>query len=202
MSKIAIDVVLLPSPEMMAEVIEMNVALLRAFDHKIVLDTEKRLPHITLCMGVLDEKDIPEAEKILRRIADNFSAFELVAKNIKADIIPTGKKVSGLVIENTETLQKLHEMIMQGLRRLLTYEVDASMLYTPPEIEPVTFTWIRGYETKHKSPTLFHPHITVGFGETDKFKFPIDFTADTLALCQLGNYCTCRKVVTSFELIP
>jgi len=78
-----------------------------------------------------------------------------------------GQKVSGLTIRNTDDLQKLHEAIMQKLRHLLSYEVEASMFFNPPEVEDVTFTWIRGYGDKHDNPSAFHPHMTVGFGETD-----------------------------------
>jgi len=29
--------------------------------------------------------------------------------------------------------------------------------------------WIKGYAKKYNNPKLFYPHITIGFGETDKF---------------------------------
>jgi hypothetical protein len=185
---------------MTAKAIEINSELLKTFDNKIILDKETCLPHISLCMGIVRNEDIPEATRILRDVAREFSTFELTAKNIKAATIPTGQKISGLTIANTTDLQKLHESIMQKLRSLLSYEIEASMLYNPPEIENVTFTWIKGYGEKHDNPASLHPHITVGLGETDKFVFPIDFTAGTLALCRLGNYCTCRKILAAFDL--
>jgi 2'-5' RNA ligase len=151
-------------------------------------------------MGVVDNEDIPEVTRILSDIAHEFHFFELTAEGIKAATIPTGKKVSGLTIVNTDDLQKLHTSIMQRLRSLLSYEVEASMLYNPPEVEDVTFTWIKGYDDKHDDPASFHPHMTVGFGETDAFAFPIEFTASALVVCQLGNYCTCRKVLAAFDL--
>jgi hypothetical protein len=89
---------------------------------------------------------------------------------------------------------------MQKLRRFLSYEVEASMFYNPSEVEDVTCTWVKDYGNKHDNPASFHPHMTVGFGETDRFALPMDFTSSTMALCQLGNYCTCRKVFAVFDL--
>lgn len=200
MNKTAIDVVLLPSPAMTARAIEINAELQKSFEKKIILNDKNCLPHISLCMGVVRNEDIPEVTKILSDVADEYSPFKFSAESIKAAIIPTGKKVSGLRIASTDDLQKLHESIMQKLRNFLSYVVEASMFYNPPEIEEVTFTWVKGYGDKHDDPASFHPHITVGFGETNKFTFPINFSASTLALCQLGNYCTCRKVLVSFNL--
>jgi 2'-5' RNA ligase len=202
MNKTAIDVVLLLSPSMTAKAIEINAELLKTFDDKIILDAEHCLPHISLCMGVVSNEDLPEIMKILSDVVRETSIFELTANEISVGTTPTGEKVSGLTINRTEDLQKLHESIIQNLRSLLSYEVDVSMLYNPPEIEEVTFTWIKGYDIIYNNPASFHPHMTVGLGETDKFAFPIHFTAGTIALCQLGNYCTCRKVLASFNLKP
>jgi hypothetical protein len=89
---------------------------------------------------------------------------------------------------------------MKKLWKYLSYDVEISMLFNPREVEEVTLYWISNYANYYEDPSLFHPHITVGFGETCKFQLPIDFTASKIALCHLGNYCTCRKVILSSEL--
>jgi len=43
------------------------------------------------------------------------------------------------------------------------------------------------------------PHISVGYGEITGLPSPIEFRATQLALCHLGNHCTCRKVLASAE---
>jgi hypothetical protein len=105
-----------------------------------------------------------------------------------------------LQVKNTDELQKLHETIMKRLWSYLSYDVEISMLFNPPEVEEVTLYWIRNYAEKYNDPSTFQPHITVGFGETDAFQLPVDFTASTIAVCQLGNYCTCRKIIITSEL--
>ena len=200
MGKLAIDVVLLPSDEMMGKAVDINRELLKDNKDKIVLDKEKCLPHISLCMGVIEDKDIEDVEKVLKGISKEFSPFHLTAEKLKADKIPTGDIVSGIKVANHEELQKLHETVMNKLWKYLSYDVDTSMFYNPEEVEEVTTYWVKKYADKHENPFLFHPHITVGFGHTDKFEFPMEFKVSTLALCQLGNYCTCRKVLSSTEL--
>lgn len=200
MAKIAIDVVLLPSKKMMNKAIEINKELLKNHEDKIILDKEKCSPHISLCMGCIEEDKIPEIKLILNKISTEFSEFNLQAIELKADIIPTGKKISGLHIKNIDELQKLHETIMKRLWKYLSYDVEISMLFNPPEIKEVTLYWIKNYAKKYDNPLSFHPHITVGFGETNKFQLPINFTTSKIALCQLGNYCTCRKVIISSDL--
>jgi len=200
MAKIAIDVVLLPSEEMMDKVIEINKELLKNYENKIILDKQYCLPHISLCMGCIEEDKILEINNIIKEVLREFSQFKLQAFDIKVAVISTGEKVSGLRIKNQDELQKLHEIIMKRLWNYLSYNVEKLMLFNPNKVEEGSLYWIKNYAKNYNNPSLFHPHITVGFGETDKFQMPIAFTASKIALCQLGNNCTCKKVISSFDL--
>jgi len=200
MSSIAIDVVLLPSLIMMDRAIKINKELLKDNTRKIVLHKEKCLPHISLCMGCIYEDKIEALENILDEIAMEFSPFNLRATELVSEMIPTGKSVSSLVIENQEGLQTLHETIMKRLWNYLSYDVDTSMLFNPSEVEEVTLFWIKNYQNHYHDPSIFHPHITVGFGESTQLQGPVAFSASKIALCQLGNYCTCRKVIITLDI--
>ena len=63
--------------------------------------------------------------------------------------------------------------------------------------------WIRNY-SKESSLDKFSPHITIGIGEVESetrgLAYPIKFNTSKLALCHLGNYCTCRKVISLHDL--
>jgi 2'-5' RNA ligase len=200
MNKIAIDAVLLPSEQMMNQAIKINRELLKDHENLIVLDIEKCLPHISLCMGCIEEDKIPEIKNIIDIITSEFSPFDLTVSNLITEVTPDKKKVSVLQIENQDNLQKLHETVMKRLWKYLSYDVDVSMLFNPPEVDESTLYWIRNYENHYYDPSLFDPHITVGFGETGKSKFSKNFTASTIAICQLGNFNTCRKVILSSYL--
>lgn len=197
---IAIDVVLLPSEQMMNRAIEINQELLRDHERLIVLDKKKCLPHISLCMGCIEESEIPEIKNQLDEIASEFSPFHLHTTDLVAENTPAGKKVSVLQIKNQEDLQRLHETVMKKLWKYLSYDVEMSMLFNPPEVNKETLYWIRNYANNYEDPSLFDPHITVGLGKTGHFQTPISFSASEIALCQLGNYCTCRKVILTSEL--
>lgn len=199
MARIAVDIVLLPSDEMTDYVIEVNRELLKTFDNKIILNYENCLPHISLAMACIDEKDIPDIEKILHDIAKQYSFSELRVVGIYAETTPTGKKVSCFKIEKTKELRLLHEEVMQRLAPYFTYDVTTPMLFSPPEVEQATLFWIKNYPEK-SSFENFSPHITIGFGETNKVGLPIKFAASKLALCHLGNHCTCRKILASTGL--
>jgi hypothetical protein len=202
MARIAIDVVLLPSPEMMDFAIAINKELLKTNEKKIVLDKINCLPHISLCMGCIDEKDLPAISEVLKCIAAEHKTFALTAKCLVAETIPTGKKTSYIAIEHDDELVRLHQSIMERLWKYLSYDVTTEMLFNPSEVEEVSLYWIRNYKKKKDKPASFDAHITTGFGVTKKFTFPVSFTAPTLALCQLGNYCTARKVLAAADLQP
>lgn len=204
MRKIAVDIVLLPSEKMMDKVIKVNKELLKHFDNipadaGIILNKETCLPHISLAMGVIDKNEILNINEVLQNISQEFSIMNLNAISIYADIIPSGEKVSCYKIENTRQLQLFHEKIMNKLSHYFTYDVSAEMIHSPQEVEEVTLDWIRNYPKK-SSFENFSPHITIGFGEILNINLPIKFLASKLALCHLGNYCTCKKILLSINL--
>ncbi|MCK4339633.1 MAG: hypothetical protein KAW87_06575 [Candidatus Cloacimonetes bacterium] len=204
MNKIAIDIILLPSEEMMDKVIELNKELLKHFENipasaGIILNKENCFPHISLAMGVIGKNEILNINQVLHNISKEFSIMNLNAISIYANIIPSGEKVSCYKIENTRQLQLLHETIMNKLSNHFTYDITAEMIYSPKEVEDITLDWIRNYPKK-SSFENFSPHITIGFGEIENTNLPIKFISSKLALCHLGNYCTCKKILLSINL--
>ena len=115
MAEIAVDVVLLPSEEMADKAIAANKELLKQCADKIVLDKEICLPHISLAMGCIDERDIADIEKVLQAIAKQSSLGQLSVIGIHTETNSAGEQVSVLQIEKTEALQSLHEEVMQKL---------------------------------------------------------------------------------------
>jgi 2'-5' RNA ligase len=203
--KIAVDVVLLPPDEIMDKVIEVNQALIKTFDNKIVLNKQNCLPHISLAMGCIKKDDIPEIDTVLKDVADKFSSLTLTISDIHKETIPTGEKVSGFVIVKTKELQLLHETVMNKLSPYFTYDVSLDMIYALPDqqVEEVTTYWIKNYP-KESSFERFWPHVTIGIDEVEDetrgIKFPMPFSVSKLALCHLGNYCTCREIVLLYDL--
>ncbi len=194
----AVDVVLLPDEAMADRAIEANRRLVGKFGGEIVLNKESCLPHISLAMGCVNEKDIASIEKILRSVAERQGLGDLTVIGIRT----TGsgsEAVSVFEIEGTSELQSLHKEVMEKLSPYLSSEVSCDMIYGDEEVAEGTLRWIENYLEK-SSFANFLPHITIGYGEMEDGPFPIKFTASKLALCHLGNHCTCRKVLVSVEL--
>jgi 2'-5' RNA ligase len=206
MAKIAVDVVLLPSDEMADKAIEANKELLKQYADKIVLNKEDCLPHISLAMGCIDEKDIAEIERVLQTIANQYSLGQLNITGIHTETNSVGEKVSVFEIERTEALQSLHKEVMRKLSPYFSYDVTADMVLSGVRVSESTLLWIKNYPEKSSYGNFF-PHITIGYGKINDFSFPpqgvlrtIKFVVPKLALCHLGNHCTCRKILASVEL--
>ena len=188
MAKIAIDVVLLPPKNIMDKAIEINK---KFADDPIELNKENCLPHISLCMGVLEEENLPKIEEIINEISKQFSKLFLTIDKISS-------KHVCFEIKNNETLQKLHEEIMTKLSSYLSYDATTDMCFFPPPVIEKTLTWINNY--RNTSFEKFYPHITLGISKVKDKELNIEFIASKLAVCHLGNYCTCRKVIISSDL--
>ena len=196
MAKIAVDVVLLPSQEVTNQAIEANKKLLKQYADRIILDKENCLPHISLAMGCMDEREIPDIEKTLRTIAGKYHPGQLKVLGINTAMNSLGEKVSAFEVKKTERLQSLHEEVMRRMTPYFSYDVTAEMVLFPPPAGESTLLWIKNYPYKSAFGNFF-PHITVGYGQLDEFSFTAEFTASKLALCHLGNHCTCRKVLAA-----
>lgn len=199
MAKIAVDIVLLPSQEMMDKAIAANQSLSSRQTDKITLNKSDCLPHISLAMGCIEETDISSIEKILRTFALSHPPGLLSVAGIHIETNAAGQKISAFEVSRTERLQSLHEAIMRELAPYLSYHVTADMVFSEPPPDRHTLRWIRDYPRKSSFENFF-PHITIGYGRVAELPSPIRFHATQLAVCHLGNHCTCRKVLASAEL--
>jgi 2'-5' RNA ligase len=150
-------------------------------------------------MGCVDEKDIADVEKVLKPIAEQYPLGDLRVVGVIVSTNMLGEKVSVFEVEKTKSLQSLHEEVMENLAPYFSYDVTSDMIYAGAEVEESTLLWIKNYPEK-SSFSNFSPHITIGYGEMNNFSFPIKFGVSKLALCHLGNHCTCREIILSIKL--
>jgi len=196
MGKKAVDIALLPDEKMADMAIEASKELVLKYGPEIILDKEDCLPHISLAMGCLDQSDLPAAAGLLKDIAEENPLPELEVTGIGTSTNSAGQKVSVFEVENIEELQSLHTQVMQTFAPYLGRNVTREMLYDPAAAAESTLLWIENYREKSSFENFF-PHITIGYGELAGMAFPIKFTAKRLALCHLGNHCTCRKLLAA-----
>lgn len=195
MRRIAIDAVLLPPEAWWNHAVRLNRQLRIAVPDRIVLGPSDSLPHLSLAMGCLSEEELAVAGERLRAVAAEHGPIGLMATGIHSGLIGTGEVVSTLHVERTVALRDLHEAVMQALAPLLSYESEAVMFADPEDVTPSTQQWVSAYP-QAASHDAFSPHITLGVGEfLSPPGLPPNDTASRLALCQLGNYCTCKKIL-------
>jgi 2'-5' RNA ligase len=199
MSRKAVDIVLLPDEMMTRVAIEANAEIVKKFSKKIVLNKDNCLPHISLAMGCIDDRDIAAVEGVLKLITKVCTLGDLKILGVRSSQNVVGESVSAFEVEKTGELQLLHETIIDRLTPYLRSDVTAEEI-NDDEVAETTLLWIKNYREK-SSFGKFFPHITIGYGWLSYFlSFPIKFTASRLALCHLGNHCTCRKILISVEL--
>lgn len=191
---LAVDVVLLPPPKIMDRAIAGNRKLSPKNNNEITLNKKNCLPHITLAMGCIKKGEGLIVKNRLNDISKRFPRMEL-------ETVSSKRKKAWFKIKNIDKLQLLHETVMIDLFRFFSYRVKEHMLCKSDKerINSITLNYIKHFPVT-SSFGKYAPHITIGSGETD-LTFPkIRFRVSELALCHLGNFCTCRKIIYSFNL--
>lgn len=198
--KKAIDIVLLLSNEMMNFTISLNKPWVQGIDDEIALNNNSCLPHITLAMGVIKDSQLENIKKIMQRIAKDFSPLQLSIIDTHASTRSDGRNMSSLTVEKSPELFSLHEAVMDKLVPMFTYDdVTTDMFFSPPPVVTLPLWWVKDF-VRTSVRENYNPHITLGMGMPENLKLPISFTASRFAVCQLGNYCTCRKILTEVSL--
>ena len=195
MNRVAVDVVLLPDEAMTAQAIRTNEALDQSSGSRIVLDGKTCLPHITLAMGCIERSAIELIESILKTIADEAPIGELAVTGVVTSLNARNEQVSAFALAMTPALRALHERVMGAMQAYFTYDVSGEMLCGTEKAAQTSLQWIATFREKAAFGAFF-PHITIGYGSVkEAILFPMEMAASRLAVCHLGNHCTCRKVL-------
>ena len=202
MSRIAIDVVLLPETGVAGLAVEINRKLIGSDRNEIVLDETTCLPHLSLAMGVIESEQVDVIMETLAKATGDGPTGDLVLTGVVTVLNAKNEPNSMFAVAKTIALQKLHERVMEAVEPYISSDVTARMIYGDEDVAPSTLTWIRDYRQKAAFGAFF-PHITIGYGVVQEaITFPIRFVAPRLALCHLGNHCTCRRVLASVAIPP
>jgi hypothetical protein len=201
MKRFAIDIVLLPPDPVLDRVLEWNSMLCKTRPATIALDKKHYLPHISIVMGCLSEDRLEQANTILQSIAIQHNLLELQAPYISTVDTASGNSVVSLDIDLSPELVRVHETIVRAFRPLLTQDTIEADMHDPPPIDSSSLNWINHFIPNYCFQHYW-PHITLGFGEPPGHFQPFTFQASRLAICHLGNHCTCRKILAEVLLKP
>jgi len=188
-SGIAIDIVLLPPPHIQEEMIALSKRINDTYGEKIRLNTTDRFPHISLLMLCIPEDQLPKFEPIITEAAQNFLPLELSMESL------TSKKTSsGIELQRTPEIADLQKHLLESTQELHHLPVTPECFFETPNKS--IMTWVENF-IPNCTGDGFHPHITVGpvFSEPEQYEQLTTFSCSTLAICHLGTYGTCRKIL-------
>ena len=198
----AVGVVLLPDEVMSSFAIHLNQQQIEAgADADIVLNQKDCLPHIPLAMGGLELSKLEKAKKAVDYLGQRFNPLSLRAIKYETFRTPTDVILSRIVLGVTGDLFKLHSLVLNVFKGMLFFtKLKAEMFFTPPKVENFSLSWIQEFRVS-SSFENFRPYITVGLGFLPDLIIyePLPFFAKKIALCHLGNYCVCKKILHCVE---
>jgi len=189
---IALDVAVLPPPDVSARAIELSAALPDSGSQGLRLDSE-HVPHITLVQLFAR---VNELDEVLSRVDETLRGVR--ALTLHATGAGQGSSTLWIAIDKTPPLVTLHEQVMETLRGLERPDGGTSAFFGD-DARLRDALWVTSYRLK-SSFHHFVPHITIGHGPAPPDVEPFTFVADTVAVCHLGRFCTCRRVLRRWTL--
>jgi len=193
---LAVDIVLLPP----AEVSRRAIAASRRLASALRLGPG-RLPHLTLAMACIESDALPAVAALLRAIASRRPALEITLEGTIG--VPGPAHVSvWYAARRTRALMALHRDCMKALSPHRRKRVPAAAFAAAPgePVSPSALRWVRRFE-EEAAFERYRPHITLGYGRPGPDSaFPSTFPGRRLALCHLGNHCTCVRILTEARL--
>ncbi|MFA7653686.1 MAG: hypothetical protein WCX97_01420 [Candidatus Magasanikbacteria bacterium] len=198
--KIAIDVVLLLPPKVSNLSIKVNNKALKNGCKGVLLNKKDNLPHISLFMGVINQKDINLIGEKIKITVKNFSPIVTAITKLNSAPHADGLRMYDFSLKNNKQFQLLHETVVKGLKKFVCGKAISGMFYKDKgEILTGGWNWVNNF-IKNASFKNFYPHITLRTSCASYNKFPVRFTASRLVICHLGDHCTCRKILWETEL--
>ena len=191
MDLIAIDVALLPPPAVTARAIDIS-ARLPAGEDGFRLDADHH-PHVTLTQQFVRVNELEEALSHVDGVLRDQPKLTL-------SVTGGGQGSSSvwMAIELSPAIADLHQRLMDALRGLERADGGPGAFFDH-DARVRDVLWVAGYRLK-SSFGSFTPHITLGHGQEPPWIEPFSFEATTAAVCQLGKFCTCRRVLRQWTL--
>lgn len=198
MKRIAIDIVLLPPPEIINLCIKTNRDAAKSGHTKRPLGKTDYVPHLSLGMGCIDQRKLSSLFKQIQTITTVFSPLQLKIGSME-NCGTTPEPLYWLSICKSKELLRLHTAIMKKVP--FTYTTNKNMFFRKiGETFKKIPRSVKNNFRKTYSFSKFKPHITLWTTTKSSEYFPNYFTASKVAVFQLGEGATCRKKLFTFKL--
>ncbi|PIZ52138.1 hypothetical protein COY27_01460 [Candidatus Woesearchaeota archaeon CG_4_10_14_0_2_um_filter_33_13] len=193
MSRIAIDIVVLPPEKVMDQIIKINQSEAIKGNAKGELNKNDFLPHISLAMGIVDESKFVQVTEIVTSITKSISPVKLELIDYYFVVGEDG--IKSYAIKVGGQLHYLHKQLMSSLKNYFTHDATKEDMYNQ-ETEP---NYVNTYK-KNDSFKNYVPHITIRCKEINTVLIKQEFIADRIAICHIGKSTTCRKILFETKL--
>ena len=189
---LAIDVAILPPPEVQTAAVALGAGLPAAESKGLRLD-EAHLPHVTLTQHFVRRDDLDLA---LERVDSVLRSCPPVTIRVTGG--GQGSHAVWMAVERTPELMALHERLMDGMIGLERPTGDRAAFHDA-DARDADVRWVAAFRVA-SSFEAFTPHLTLGHAARPPAIEPFSFEATTVAACHLGAFCTCRRVLRPWAL--
>ncbi|WOF15916.1 hypothetical protein F1737_03995 [Methanoplanus sp. FWC-SCC4] len=199
----AIDIVFLPPENIMDLSISINKTLNSLTkESELILDKKGCLPHISVAMGSIKESDLVSLKDDLKKISDRYLPYFASIEKFAVVMTSANEKVSGIDLNKDNRIIEIQNDIASALLKYHTGNITEEMVYNNNNpVSQFTLEYSSDYLQKSTGEN-YSPHITLGNGDVSKLNpcpgLPFRFTCNKIAVCHLGNNCTCPKIL--FEI--
>lgn len=191
---VAVDVAVLLPDTLLRPMLRLNAALLPPPDGFRFDDTH--LPHVTLAQQFVAAPRLPELMRAIDGVLSGRGPLRLQPAGLSR-----GRTTSTVRLAPTDPLVRLHAGLMDSLRPFESGPRDAAAFCSAGDetARDADVDWVRKFGT-HAAYERFDPHVTVGVGTPPEPATLPAVHATRVALCQLGRFCTCRRVLAEWSL--
>ena len=189
---IAVDVAILPPPMVADAALQLSAALPASESKGLRLDA-RHLPHITLTQQFVRAENVGVVTEAIGEVVTRGTALRL-------SILGPGRGSSSvwMRVGPAPMLLDLHRDLMHALEPF-EHTGGTSSAFVDGNARPEDVRWVSSFRGT-SSFNRYQPHITLGHATGLPPVTPTDFSADTVALCRLGRFCSCRDVLMSWRL--
>jgi hypothetical protein len=194
-SVIVVDIAILPPPSVSRLAIELSAALPKEESQGLLLSADDYIPHITLLQQFVSVDAMPT---FLDRVGDVVQRHRALALRVTGGGM--GSSSVWMSIERSPALVDLHSSILDAALPFDRATGDAAA-FVGNDARDRDVQWVTSYRTSSSGPS-FQPHITLGHAVRPPAIAPFDFEATTVAACHLGRFCSCRRILSTYDLVP
>lgn len=160
---------------------------------------ESHLPHITLVQKFINESDLVAVKETVGRLLEKFPSPVVTVTQTHLYEDPDGV-ISGWDVEKSAALYNLHSTLLHALEPFSAIgNVQSYFLDAGESVREKTMEYTSTFHDQH-GLDKYAPHLTLGWGTAPLIPQPFSFPVTRIALANLGNLGTFRKILYEWKL--